>query len=256
MIRIIDILKRILQRKTFIITGAALLVAPIVQASWGLYIIYKDYGFDYSPDFEEVDSMLLQYVQLSYYVFLSYLVTLPCFIFIGERYDLVKKYFVRGDRMHRVRAAILIFISIYVACEARVMRVNEKPGYGLDNTMFYFIRFSTIASVFLFANNLSYVNEIVLREPRDKNTGFINRVVIPSMSRCINHCCCLKSSYRTDLKGRGLARLLQDTKYEKDLLKALVTMPGWKLKPRSVAKVEAATYSSESLFKGIGRYEG
>ena len=225
-------------KKAFVIAGVALLVAPVVQASWGLYIVYKDYGFDYSPDFDEVDSMLILYVQLSYYIFLSYLLSLPCFIFIGERYDLVKKYFVRGDRMHRVRAAILIFISIYVACEARVMRLNEKPGYGLDNTMFQFIRFSTIASMFLLANNLSYVNEIVLREPRDKNTGFINRVVIPSMSRCVNHCCCLKSSYRTDLKGRGLARLLQDTKYEKDLLKALVTMPGWKLKPRSVAKVK------------------
>ena len=55
------------------------------------------------------------------------------------------------------------------------MRLNEKPGYGLDNTMFQFIRFSTIASVFLFANNLSYVNEIVTREPRDKNTGFIKK---------------------------------------------------------------------------------
>ena len=225
-------------KKVFVMSGVFIIIAPLIQLTWGLYLIYKDFGFDLSYEPDTVDKLLLQYVNGSFYCFLSYLIFFPLFLLIGQRYDLVKYYYVRGDRFHRLRPAVIVFISMYVATKAGRLMLDQNIGYGLNNDIFHFIRFSTIVAIIVFANNVSVVNSIVLRLPKDKNQGLINRIIIPSMSRCINHCFCLKSSYRTDLKGKGLARLLQDTKYEKDLLKALITMPGWKLKKKSVAKVK------------------
>ena len=218
----------------FTISGMAALTFPLYLIFWSANSLLYDYGNLVSEEADEQDEYVSSYLYGTAFLHFGFGLAVCVFLLFGERLKRFRSFF-WGDRIQRVRPIAVVGGSWGMVFES-IKAIHL--GAGPTGRSRFYTRASILAGATYFVLILTYIHAILIRPVVDKNKGYLNRVVMMSMSRLIKGLCCFKTSYRTDFKGKGLELLQRDTQHSKDILKALVTMPGWRLKKDSVLKVK------------------
>ena len=223
------------QYQFYVMSGALILIVPLLICLWSVSLMGGDYGDDYnSDDLDVQDQTVHTYLYFMTGLYFVEFLCIPIYLILGERQGRFKVYYY-ADRLSRVRPVASSGISLFMAIRSFHARY---AGTGPTVESRFFTFYSGVLSPFILVLTASYMNSITLRPARDLNYGKTNRIILFSVSRFIAGFCCCKAAYRTDLGGKGLKRLETDYQKGKDILKAMVTQPGWRINLNSVRRVQ------------------